>query len=533
MPPIRSQTSASQKRPQSVAEWQALLSDKPLPILLYTRQCVQKLISKSQISMTQYADPIRYDAGFCTQIFRHVNFQRANAKRHPLTTMDNTLSHFGRDAFKQFLNKTQVFEEMELKPVQQQGYQRVMQHACHASLQSRDWAIERNVMQPEEMQLAALMQAVPEMMLWCYGDNAMPEIEQLCYIEKMHYADAARKVLGCGMQEIGYALAQQWRLPDTSIEALSGRSGEFTLATGVSLLYDFARCSDINWYGKNIEKLLDKIASYKGKKPAEVERRLHMVAIDISDEMQQHGYLVPARLLPLLADDDYKDQRFVIKPERAVVTAEDIDPREGLLKKLAKKNKPQNNNANNNAAGSKAVDSKAKPTAAAILSPALTNAIKQFHKMVAEARKAPELIEFMVKSCLLTGVERVVFLVKVPDKDVLVTRYSEQQETTKPLKPLKIATQNSNVFSLLIEKNSHLFLNQVNREKYWASIPHAVKLTLGVQTFFAMSIFVGTHPMGIMYADKPQGDLSKQEYMQFQMLCKLLSRGIAQAAQNK
>jgi len=39
--------------------------------------------------------------------------------------------------------------------------------------------------------------------------------------------------------------------------------------------------------------------------------------------------------------------------------------------------------------------------------------------------------------------------------------------------------------------------------------------------------------MGLMYADKVKGDLTQSEYVQFQAICRLLSKGIVQSAKNK
>lgn len=136
---------------QGLAQWQAYLSDKPLPILSRTKIEVQDLIDQAQLSITQYATPIMFDAAFSAHIFNIVNNQRISAGKNPLTTLDNALSHLGQTAFQELLNKVPVFEELKLVDKNVQGYMRVMGQACHAQLQTKNWALERNVLQQKRL----------------------------------------------------------------------------------------------------------------------------------------------------------------------------------------------------------------------------------------------------------------------------------------------------------------------------------------------------------------------------------------------
>ncbi len=570
--------------PQGVAEWRGMLTDKSFPILAITKKNIERLIGNSQLSITQYAGPVLYDAGFTAQVFRQVNPQRDKAGRRPLTTLDNALSHLGQEAFKVFLKKTDVFEQLELPQANRQGYLRVMQQACHAGLQARDWSQQRNVMQPEETQVAALLQSVTELMLWRYGDDVMPRIEQLAYVEKQPYSESAKQVLGCSMKQLGYALAEAWALPEMALDGLSERADDFTLATGVSLASEVARRAELNWYGEAMQQLIERIARYKGKQEGEIERRLHLNAVAFSDEMLAHGFKSPSRLLPMLADDQYVYDEFRlsavadntvdmrteaaadkipgakagpsaepgVKPGKPVVAkkAAAITPgkpaaakrAEAIRAKLATKAAQQKASPHVNAAAE--VNTKAEPNThqkpaekntekSTAIRPELAAAIKQFNQMVAEAAPAHDLIEHAVGMCLLCGVQRARFLIKLPGKDILASRYSVEDEGLDAMMNFKISIAKPNLFTRIMESSRNLFLNESNRGKYWKLIPDQVKLVLGVKQFFMMSIFVKNHAMGLMYADKVHGELTQAEFKQFVGICNLLSKAIVQSAQNK
>ncbi len=556
------------KLPQGVSEWLTRLADKPLPVLDITRKNINKLVANPQLSITQYANPIVYDAGFAMMVFRHVNQQRDKAGRRPLSTLDNALSHFGQQAFKDFLKKTASFEELKLTEKNQQGYRRVMQQACHAALQARDWAQLRNVLQPEETQLAALLQGVTELMLWCYGDDTMPRIEHFAYVDKKPYAEAAKEVLGCSMNQLGHALAEAWKLPEMTLDGLSDKADDFTLATGVSLAYQLARCVELNWYGKTMQQLIERIAKYKGKKEGEIERLLHLNAVSASEEMLAHGFQSPSRLLPMLADDAfiYPEFRFTEKNDSPVEVQQDVQkvksaaelrqsrgdkpfvkPVRAAPETTAKGVTPTKLDAAKRVeairakrvAEKQAAEQSPAPSAVrpaektTTIRPELAAAIKQFNQLVAQAAPAHDLIEYAVKMSLLCGVERCKFFIKLPKKHVIVSRYFAQAEDVDAIPNFKVTIDRPSLFTLIMEKSRNLFLNESNRGKYWQSIPDQVKLALGVKRFFMMSIFVKNHAMGMMYADKVNGELTAAEFKQFVGICNLLSKGIIQSAHNK
>lgn len=560
--------------PHGLAEWQAYLSEKKLPILSRTKNNVEKLIVQQQLSITQFAEPIIYDAGFCVQVMRQVNTQRAAAGRPSLTTLENALSHFGQDSFQSFLKNTQVFEEMSLPEQNQEGYLRVMGQACHAALQAKDWSQQRNVLLPQETQLATELQALTELMLWCYGDTLMQQLEELCYVKKQSYEEAAEKLLGCSMKQLGHALAEKWHLPEMTIDALSDSVNDYALSRGVALAYELARVVSLNWYGEKAEQVIQKIAKYKGKKEAEIERRIHLNAVDITDDLLRYGYQVPARLLPQLADDAHIYREFILQddsaPDRSTPVAKvraaleiesrTVNSKEKTLPPESNKSVPAKKMPATEAAMPKKTAVKTDkaepprpvvqekitrvtgqadtaatqtPAKAAAIPAELAAEIRQFQRMVNEGAAAHDLIEHMVKASIYCGVDRCVFLVKVPNKQVLITRYMAYAKNIDKIKPIKIITDKPNVFSLLLEKTRSLFLTESNRGKYWNSIPDSAKLALGCKQFFAMSIFVKEHAMGIMYADKLKSGLNESEFKQFQGLCRLLSKGIVQSAQNK
>jgi len=539
------------------AEWQAFLIDKPLPILMRTKLDVQDLIDQSQLSITQYAGPILFDACFSACVFKHVNTQRIKAGRNPLTTLENALSHLGQAAFQGFLNQAVVFEELGLSPGNVQGYLRVMGRSCHAALQAKSWGEQRNVVQFEEILLAALLQNVTELMLWSYAENTMIKIEHACYVDKQSYEEASKKVLGCGMRELAVALAEKWNFPEMAVDGLSSKLDNFTLATSAALASELARVVDVSWYGREANNLIEKIAKYTGKKEGEVEHQLHLNAVNMSPVLLDKNYQTPARLLPQLVDEQYVDEQYVLqsepleieKPEvkksknvnleaikaRAAAIKKSLEDKKAAQKKLNDKKieKTTDTVSTKNASADSLKEDKSVENKKSVISVELAKSIQNFKQLVTQGKPVHELIEHAVQAMLCCGVERCLFIVKLPNKDMLVSRYAAQASEDIAIGSLKIPTNTPHVFTLLIEKPRNVFVNDDNRLKYWPLIPEPVKLAIGVKSFFAMSVFAKKHAMGLMYADKVKGILTVEEYAQFQAVCGLLSKGIVDSIKHK
>ncbi|HEY9052569.1 MAG TPA: HDOD domain-containing protein [Gammaproteobacteria bacterium] len=556
--------------PNDLNSWVELLGQKPLPLLATTRLLLKELMGQSQLSVTQYAGPVLQDPGLSVQLFNKANGDRKSSGRMPLTTINNTLSHLGQGQFQQQLEKAQVFDSLNLPDKNRQGYLRYVAQACHAAYQARDWGQLRKTLEPEEMQCAAIMQNIAELALWCYGGDAMIQIEHKCYGKKQDYDSAAQQVLGCDIRKLSAQLAEKWNLPELVSDALLSDGKGFTLATGVALSSRLARLVSMSWYDKVAMQCVQDIAQYKGKSPGEVETGLHNNAVALTEAFQKLGYVPPARLLPMLVDETFVDPQFIIstdavnKPEKvqsvpvskkteakpeaqkpavanqvtekvsasAVVAATKTAP--VTKPNVATQQKPLATQAAKHA--QKTVPEKPAGVAEKTVSnkseanPALAQSISQLNKMIQQKTTVPQLIQQAVDTLKLMGFHRVVFAVNVSRLKMLVGRFVACDDNVKSLQDFKIALDRPSLFKLLLEKPNYLWINDSNRVKYWAMVPDNAKLILANDSFFVMSIFSGKQAIGLMYADKIKVPLTEDEFKKFVGLCRLLIKGISEVS---
>ena len=525
---------------QGLNYWLNLLAPKSLPILPLTRAELGDLMANPNLSVMQYAGPILQDPGFSIQLLKKANSDRAAGGRPALTTMVNVLSHLGQGKLKQQLDTTKSLTDLDIAEKNQQGYLRYVAQAWHCAYQARDWAQTRGTHQPEEMQLAALQQNVAELALWCFADDVMPRIEEKVHVKKQDYDEATKSVLGCHIRELSAALAEKWYLTELGIESLKSAYAGFTLATGVAFASRLARCADNNWYNQITRTCIDDIAAYKNKSVGEVESRIHQNALALTDDFIHAGYRPPAFYLPMLADDSYVDLRFVLEPEKPDLKQK-IDSDKEVIKEKPTPTKPTV--AKDNAVSKQKTIPKQEPAEAAkkTVSVSITQQVpaqqsvndlaaevKKIQQMIVEKVAVQDLIQQVVDTLALLGFERVMFAMKAPKLKLLVGQYYACKDNVKALQGIKITVDKPHVFSLLLEKPQHIWIHDKNRSKYWNLIPSDVKLMLDNNQFFAMSVFAGKRPIGLLYVDSPKGELTDDQYKKFQGLCRMLSKGVVE-----
>ncbi|MCW9013597.1 MAG: HDOD domain-containing protein [Gammaproteobacteria bacterium] len=546
--------------------WLDMLVTQSLPLLPNTQAKLRALMEQSQLSVTEYRKPILYDPGFSLQLLKKSNTDRKSAGRGPLTTLGNVLSHLGQGQLQQQLAQATLFDSMSLADNNRQGYLRYVAQACHGSLQARDWAMTRQTHEPEEMQLGALLQNIAELALWCYGGKVMEQIEYQAQVKKLDYDKAANKVLGCTTRALSAALAEAWNLPELVAQGLNSTYQDFTLGTGVALSARLARLSASSWYDKSAQECIQAIARYTGKAEGEIERIVHLNAVASSDIFVELAYASPARLLPMLVDENYIDPAYDIltakdepqtqplTPARQTVNAAVKSRTSTEAEKVTPVSKDRTSVAaksSGSAAVNKTVTEETKVVIGSDKQPASTAAIKQAKKspvnsnedlnsqvkkiqqMVKAKVHAKDLIQQVVDTINTAGLQRVVFSVRVPQHKLLLGRFYAQDDNVPLLENFQILLDKPHLFNRLLEKSQHIWLSDGNREKFWNLISAKTKLLLNTDNFFAMSVFSNDHCVGLMYADKIKGKLTADDYKKFQALCRMLSRGMVEIATSK
>ena len=539
--------------PLGLKKWVDLLAAKPLPVLDTSLSALKRQMDNPQLSLVDYAKPILDDPALAMQLLKTANQSRQSAQREPLTTLGNALSHLGRGQLDQQLNQAQTLGQLGLSEQNMEGYRATLAAACHAAYLALDWAQQRKIHEPEEMQLAALLQFLAEMALWCHGAKVMPDIESRCYGQRLDYDQAAEQVLGCSIRALSVELAKAWALPELVIQSLGIKKQDFTLASGVLLASRLARLVQHSWYDHAAQQCLANIARYKGHSLSEIEPQIHQHTVALSDHFITLGFTAPARLLPMLVDEEYVDAKFLNSGILSPTTRSDqntvsphsvtrlneamLDSHQQPTPAVRAESPPGHDpQLREKEAESQAPEKETTRLAAqqgkSDISPQLAQKLLSIKTLVKQHAHAAELIQAVVDAIALSGFQRVVFAVKVPQKKILYGRFFAQDKASQPFREFNISIAQPSLFSLLMNKSQCLWINDDNRGKFWSRVPDAVKLLLQTDSFMAMSVFTQKHSVGLMYADCAEGDMTQAEYRRFQGLCRMLSEGMVEISRH-
>ncbi|MCB5194844.1 hypothetical protein [Deefgea salmonis] len=129
------------------------------------------------------------------------------------------------------------------------------------------------------------------------------------------------------------------------------------------------------------------------------------------------------------------------------------------------------------------------------------------------------------------GLQRIAFTLLMAAENALRARYVQGVAPTDPLHTLRIALEKQHVFTKLLQKPQSFWLNADNYAQFAPHLPSELVEQIGAKSFCAMSIFVGTQPVGLIYADSGlEGTVNEFHYTHFKQICILASKALAHNA---
>jgi hypothetical protein len=126
------------------------------------------------------------------------------------------------------------------------------------------------------------------------------------------------------------------------------------------------------------------------------------------------------------------------------------------------------------------------------------------------------------------GLSRILFAMPTPDGARVKSRFTLGIAADDALRQFDFALGAKDLFGQLMAKMQGVWLNEGNRAKLWPMIDPRLQRMIGEGEFFAMSLYQGDKPLGLIYADRGHGacGLDPLTYTDFKMLCIQAARGL-------
>lgn len=251
------------------------LAQKQIPVFLQTINSLSelKLLDQSIVS-SDLSETILYDPLFTLQLIRHINQNPSKRRLTDITTAEHAIMMLGIEPFFNIFGNNAVIEEQPIEPVILHSLYKIARRCFVSGMLAKFIGQKQKDMQPEELQVAALLHDIAELLLTLYFPVQSRHISLLMQMHpNERSAVIQKKVLGFPLSDIEIALCSIWHLPPLTIELISSQHKEnFPLQTQteqriktVLVAVRYIRHSSKSWTDPAIFDDLTELSTILGK----------------------------------------------------------------------------------------------------------------------------------------------------------------------------------------------------------------------------------------------------------------------------
>ena len=463
---------------KDVNAWVDYIADKPLPILSQSAESIRRLAQYNEPGLEEVGKVILSDPGCALQLFRHLQELQGEQLEGEVRTIKHATLLLGFDWVIGLPDELPLVNN-QLSGANLRGYSNVVVRSFHAAQQAFEWAKIRADRNPEELQLAALLNYLGELVLWCFGHDEMLQIEQIGSKRSFQIEDAENAVLGFPIALLSRMLARRWHLPSFVSDCMVPMSALDPRALGSILAAKLAHEVELGWYRERASEYIDMVGDYLGLSPEDGITHVHRRAVAVSREMSfPEVQPVAAGLL------DTGENRRVYKPRVARV------------KPISKQ------------------------------SEVYENAVKALQTPIQDVN---DVLHTAMKGLWQgAGLSRVFFAMLTPTKDALRVRYAIGTDDYPKINKFQLSLSSTHLFTKLMQRSQSVWINDTNRKKFWPFVPKEIK-DLRAVDFFAMSVFADSRAVGMFYGDRASSDikLDAGSHARFKRICILTGQALA------
>lgn len=258
------------QQPGNLMDRLACLGEAEIPVLKRTARELARLRGDGALpDARSVADVVTDDPLMTVKLLRYMQRRKHRSQACELVDVKQALLMMGLDTFFRDVPAAPIVEEMLREPRAAVHFLHVVRRAQRAASYAFDWALRLHDMHAEEIQVAALLAHLAELLLWCFDPAGMLETRRLqAEDHTLRSAEAQTQALGFASLELQRRLNAAWALP-----GLLGNLEEAnpsTRARIVMLAVDLARHSAGGWDDAALPDDFSEIAALLHMEPSRV-----------------------------------------------------------------------------------------------------------------------------------------------------------------------------------------------------------------------------------------------------------------------
>ncbi len=496
-------------------DWLERLKPGPLPVFAHTREILAEQrrraeeITAREIAQTILADPL------ATLHLIYAANHRGSRMGSEVSTVEGGLMMLGISRYLDEARQFPVLEESQFAHDSKRlaAIRALTRRAHHTAWQARDFAVLHSDVRAEEVQVAALLHAVPEYLLLL---RAPAEALRLIRLgRRLPALEAEQQVLGLSLAQLRPALLESWMVPDHLRDLLDPERADKPRQTILNAIFDIAARMQRGWWD---EALLGDYLALAGIENMPVETVIATVHGNATRAERAAPWIgVPGAgvWVPMLPGDwpaEPDDDGEEAKPATAkpVAPAIPTPPRPAAKPEAAEEAPPH---------------TVCPMPDKQILREALENIEGHLDGTLNLNQMSAHILKGLHSGL---GLSRILFAMVTPDGKHVKSRFTLGIPSGDPLRHFSIDLGARDLFGQLMGKMQGVWLNEGNRDKLWPMLLPAQQEMIGSGSFFAMSLHVAGKPYGLIYADRGHGEcgLDPLTYTDFKMLCLQAARGL-------
>lgn len=518
----------------SPQEWLDRLKPGNLPILRRTHALLAEFSPKrDQITAREVATEVLADPLAAFQAMHAINQRLGQRGGTEVASLEHALMMQGIGVYLDAARRLPVLEDTPpgRDPRSLAALYALTRRAQHAAWQARDFAVLHSDIRAEEVQVAALLHYAPECLLWLRVPEAARRFKRSS--RRMPEPEAELEVFGMPLAALRLLVLEAWSIPSLTLELLTAEHGERARQQILAACFTIARRSERGWWDENLLEPYIALAGVENIPMDLVIATVHMNAARVA----RAGHWLPA---PAAA---------AWMPMEPGPWPEEADDEEDEAKKPAAPPSPAPAQAR--APAQPRAPAQAPPPAIPAAPPAAakpavpeeephTTCPMPDKQVFRETLKSIEghmdgtLTLNQMSAIILKGLHtglglsRILFAMVTPDGGRVKSRFTLGIPSGDPLRHFEFELGNKDLFTQLMGKMQGVWVNEGNREKLWPMVSPAMQKMIGSGDFYAMSLFNGAKPVGLIYADRGHGEcgLDPLTYTDFKMLCLQAARGL-------
>lgn len=465
-------------------QWVELLGPTDLPVFRQTRQRLKKLAQQGErVNTGDIAAIILTDPLMTLRIIHDANSRKSRRFDTEIVTVDNALMMIGVEIFfEKYQGLKTVEDTLSSHPKALSCAYQWLQDILHISWQARDFAALHVDIRAEEVQVAALLSQVSELLICVLTPETALKLQG--QRRKKSATEAETETIGAPIPQLQESILKAWHVPSMIQEMFIISEPAKSRQVMLQAAQHIALFAKNGWWDEALLKDFDTLSELLGYHPERIASIVHNNAINAARANRWVPAMPAARWLPMLAGD--------WPPE-----AEQEEKHEACLT-------PDKN----------------------IFQQSLKTIETHLDGTLTLAQMSAQILRGLHTGL---GLSRILFAMITPDSKRVKSRFTLGIAHEDPLRHFEFALGGKDLFGQLMGKMQGIWVNTENRDRLWPLVPPHLREQIGRGDFYAMSLHAGGKPIGLIYADRGHdvSSLDNLTYTDFKLLCLQGGRGLA------